>query len=397
MKVSEALRAGNFGVRLDLPVRFEVDLEDGTSVQLVDPETAVQWFFFWFPRQVFDLGDQDRDELGRAIELYARRMFDEVFEHNRQAGPATEPRTDDPAWSPMVDVEHLACDGAPALRTVHRMAYQPTLEIVMAHLLVPLPGGLFEARAVCADRMTGLRETALTQKRLQSAPPGEDGLGALMAEGRQQYFDDPAHDSTFPKHALSRARAAIRWLCNDSGLRVLQPALPRARGEIALPALGCALTPPPRFVLRPGDGPAEACFERCSFCGTDGNETLLVRCEEKQLGRLRASSLRERGTELVRSIHEQAKVENVHLHVEELGEIAGQPHVLVIAEGQGHQGPLRNAFWWFLDEAGRPWYLNLNATAAVPRETRAAELKAAAQSWRLTAAAPAKKPWWKPW
>ena len=85
----------------------------------------------------------------------------------------------------------------------------------------------------------------------------------------------------------------------------------------------------------------------------------------------------------MRAAHEQSGVTGIELHVEEHEARPGRTDVLAIVEGMGHQGRLRNASWWLLDEGSRPWSLSITSTAAISRERITAELLAAARSWRL--------------
>jgi hypothetical protein len=78
--------------------------------------------------------------------------------------------------------------------------------------------------------------------------------------------------------------------------------------------------------------------------------------------------------------------------------VDGRAHVVVVAEGLGHRGRLRNTFRWFLADDGRPWFVALCATTAVPADVRRAELEGPARSWRAIAVeAPRRRPWWKLW
>jgi hypothetical protein len=387
----DALRAGTHGVALEVPSGWTQTRDAPDHVHFVEDATRAIWYLMWFPGVVLDLGASHRGDLARALEHHARAMFDSVVDAQVADGDAGghPPRTADPSWSPIVDVEHVIVDGAPALRTVHRMSYQPGSEIVMAHLLIPLRDGLFEARVVCCDAMTGVRESVLLIAQGRGAP-------VLLP---QRELDDPRHDAGFPDHALSRARAAIRWLRDDSGLRVTAPASPLAGGEAVLAGLGCALTPPPRFVHASTDDEVrDASFRRCSFCGTDGIETLLVRDASTDLGQLPASSLRDRATAFTRALHDRSGVERIRVDSTTLDSIEGGLHVLVTVQGDGHQGRIRNLFRWFRDEGGRPWFVAMIGDAAVPLDVRAAELDAAVRSWRLTRPAPPPpRAWWKIW
>lgn len=387
MKLLEALRAGSSGIRVELPAQLAVVKDAEQKAELQDEATGVGWWFFLSPGLHLDLGSPDAGELELAVRWYARAMFDDVFRATASED-AGQPRTADPAWTPMVDFERLNIGGAAALRTVHRMAYRPGREIIMAHLLVPLERGLFEARAVAGESLTGYREALL----LDAQP---DMLAAAKML-KQADYDDPARDDKFPKHCLSRARAAIRWLVSEAGVKVLAPAPRRSNGEVELAALGCAFVPPPRFVHEPdGDKPGVAAFRRVSFCATDGIEYLEVRRVD-ELARTAPHELRARIEHFLREEHESAEVGELTLAAEEIT-VDGRLHVTVSVEGRGHSGALRNSFRSFVDDQRRAWFIAIMASAAVPAEVRSAELEAAARSWRRLLGAASAKPWWRFW
>jgi len=163
MKLLEALHTGASGIRVELPAGLAVAKDGEDGAELEDEANGVRWWFFLAPELRLELGAPDASELELAMRWYARAMFDDVF--RATAGDeAGEPRTADPDGTPMVDFERQRVGGAAALRTVHRMAYRPGSEIVMAHLLVPLERGLFEARAVAGDALTGYRTTSAGSK-----------------------------------------------------------------------------------------------------------------------------------------------------------------------------------------------------------------------------------------
>jgi hypothetical protein len=355
------LEAGHFGVHLRLPGDWAIQRDGEQDAELHDARSGVHAYLFYFRGQHLDLQVQHRDDLRAALERHARHMFDELFAQTHDA--AAVARTADASWSPLVDVEHFVCDGVPALRTVHRMQYQRGREMVMGHLLIPLRDGLFEVRVVAADTTTGFRESAMLLTR--NAPGGTQFL-------TQAEYDDPANDELFPHHSLSRVRAALRTFCIGGDLRVLaKPATPTT-GEVILRRLGAALVPPPRFVHIQSDHRLRETFARVSFCGTDGVETFLVERIDR-----RAGNLRQTCEELTRQVHIDAGVQDIELQVEEVG-----PQVLIIVDGQGHQGRLRNAMRWFTDGKGRLWLLTIISSAAVPRAVLGSELDSAARSWR---------------
>jgi hypothetical protein len=340
-----ALRTGSLGISLQVP-NLRLLRNDENFAELAGPDGVV-YHLFYFP----DLHMVFRPGLEEVMARHARRLFDEAFVNNGGKG---QKRTDDPEWSPLVEVESLDL-GAPALRSVHRMLYQHGREMTMGHLLVPLAEGLFETRVIAMDQQTGFRESVLLIQRQVK--------GFLS----QKEYDDPAADAMFPMHSLSRVRAALRAVCSWD-LKVLRPALPSSGGERVLPQLRCALVPPTGFV------PSAGQLTRTSFSGTDGRETFLVERHDTRVEDLRGAAEKES-----RSIHQEAGVTSISLHLEER---AGR--VVVIVEGDGHQGRVRNALHWFSDASGRLCHLAIISSLAAPIEILTAELEGAASSFRLT-------------
>ncbi|MGC4119448.1 MAG: hypothetical protein QM765_33750 [Myxococcales bacterium] len=275
------------------------------------------------------------------------------------------------------------------LRTLHRMAYEHGLEVVMGHLLVPVRDGLFEVRVLAADQMTGYRESVLTILL--------DREGPKVWPRPQSAFDDPKYDERFAQHCLSRVRAGLRAVESGWSLRVEAPPKPNLPAEVELIVPGCALVPPPRFVFTPAplDGPPDAWrMERVSFCGTDGVESLVAARVDDVRAPMDAASLEQVALQMTRQLHEGSGVEGLRLESKALGELEGRPHVLVVVEGRGHRGALRNVLRFFADDRARLWQLGLVSSPAVPVDELAADLELAVRSFRLLGA---DRPWWKFW
>ncbi|MDI1429071.1 hypothetical protein [Polyangium sorediatum] len=398
MHMIESLQTGRLGVTFQLPSHSKICRDERECAELVDEPKGVVWWFFFFPDLHLDVHEEHRADLRKSLEYYARAMFDDMFHKRDRVDEQRSPRTADPTWSPMIDVEPLNIDGAEALRTVHRMAYEPGSEMIMGHLLLPLRQGLFEARVLCVDNMTGVRETLLVNKRLKErSPKSEETFKQMTATFRQADFDDPRHDDAFPEHSLSRARAALRWLCIESNLRVMERPSPFEQGEVELSHMGCALVPPPRFRYDAPNGPSqEGCFRRVSFCGTDGVERMYVNCWD-DFARDTATHLPGVAESIARMLHEDSDIKDMRVTVETLAPLDQRPLALVIVEGMGHLGLLRNVMLFFRDEHQLPWSLSRFGTAAVPREALAAELTEAARSFRFIRPPKQQKPWWRFW
>jgi hypothetical protein len=104
--------------------------------------------------------------------------------------------------------------------------------------------------------VTGMRETVLSMEAMQAV---DARLDAENTEAQIQEispaFDDAKYDDRFPKHALTRVRAALAWALDrqGGGLEVSAQQLPPHDDEIELPAAGCAIRLPPRFLQLPSE------------------------------------------------------------------------------------------------------------------------------------------------
>ena len=380
------LAQGRLGLTLALPPGVEVQADRPHSAELVGGEPAEKWWLFHWPGRRFDLSTEHWDDLRAHAEHHARAMFEVAFagqDHPQDA----KPRTADPSWSPLVDFERIELDGAAALQSVHRMVYDAGRDVMLGHLLVPLSSGLFEARVLTVDTMTGVRESALM---LVFADQEGKGLEELHGSIDPRRFDDPEHDAKFPDHCLSRARASLRWMREAS--RVQAGWTPVPAGEVELPEVGCALVPPPRFVLETQDD-GRASFERVSFCGTDGVDQLFVAHDAK--ARIPDADAEGWAERHARQTHVDADVKNVQVATSSHTLPDGRVDVLAIVEGDGRQGPLRNAMWWIRAGEGGAHCLSLIGSAAVPATVLAESLAAVAASWR--AIDRPKKRRWKLW
>jgi hypothetical protein len=179
MLLDDALRRGDLGVRFAIPQHLKVLESTPAMVHARDVADGVEWWLFFEPGVHLDLAPAHHGDLAAALEHYGRAMFEQLHEDGRDADADAEadrdrrPRTADPSWSTMVDIEPVTLDTAPALRTVHRMAYEPGREVVMGHLLVPLRRGLFEIRVLASDSLTGVREALLVNRKLANLGGGE--------------------------------------------------------------------------------------------------------------------------------------------------------------------------------------------------------------------------------
>src|SRR5262249_12532705 len=139
----------------------EVAPDASRTALLRDPERRVAWEIGHFPHRL-DLRASSDDALHRDIEAEAREAFRASYEQVASAVDAANrspPRTRDAAWSPVIELERIEIGGARALRVIHRLTYEPTHEMIVGRLLIPLESGVFEVSATHLTRTTGFRET----------------------------------------------------------------------------------------------------------------------------------------------------------------------------------------------------------------------------------------------
>ncbi|MEP7127137.1 MAG: hypothetical protein ABJE95_39755 [Byssovorax sp.] len=251
----DQIAAGELGARAHFGTGIEPLEEAENAALLRDPERRVAWEIAFVPYRL-DLREATLGALRADVEGEARAGFEATWE---QLGAEIEIegterpaiRTSDPAWSPVVLLERITLENAAALRVIHRMSYQPAHEMIIGRILLPVARGVLSISASSLTRTTGYRETMRLHAALASRP-GAD-IQAVGRELGQAGYDDPTYDLLFPDHPLSLVRAALTWLIDADGgaLAITDPLhLPDER-EVELPAAGCAVTPPPRYLALP--------------------------------------------------------------------------------------------------------------------------------------------------
>jgi hypothetical protein len=401
--VDEVAR-GAHGVRLVLPPAFEQTDTSETSALLVDQDRGVA---LQLSRSEYrlDLSPAHEALLRQDIERHARDLFIQFPALRSRPDPAPDHplRTDDPAWSPVVEVSPRTVAGAPALEVIHRMSYEPGSEIVLGHLLFPVGSGLFELRVIGTERMaTGMRETLVVEKVLASLDPSDDRDPGEQLRGRvsQRDFDDPALDASFPQHPLSMVRGALRWLREESGLVVTEPAPAVTAGELELTRLGAAFIAPPRYLLHE-ESDNRAQLARVSFATTDGLALLTVlSLREMRLSGTVTELLgvgEEVGREAVPSGSTDIAVTSKKAPAPD-GRAGAEVHVRFTRDDAlpGH-----TALRAFVDEWGESWLLLLGTSQSVPSDELFPQLEEVSRSFRRLGepgrAPGSRRSWWKVW
>jgi hypothetical protein len=369
MNLIDQLASGALGVRLDARDLIENEGSELRAV-LADPAHEVVWEAITSPFRT----QVDEGTLGgwrRQAERDAREQFVEEYGSHAHDGTFGErgPRTDDAGWSPVVEAGLVDCAG-PALQAIHRKAYEPGREWVVGRLLVPLPDGTLEIVAHALAAETGWRESALML------------LGPRPEPLAQAVYDDPAHDGTFPHHALSRARRALAWMRGRLARTAGAPAAAGGPREVPQHALSVAL--PPRFAPMAGPAPRNlgpALFVRVGLTALSITETFDAWRIAGGRGVRDLVGLARLAEDNVRGWTREG-VADIEVDVvrgpDRAGCVTADSEVRFVVGGRAHSASMS----WFLTEDGDVLRLALTTPPAVPGAERRGELDAACASLR---------------
>ena len=392
------LENGLAGLRWSLPDTF--DIQTNTERQLVaqDPERQVLWFVQVLPWP-FDVRRAFHDVLRADLEMDARHLFEQAHkpaEWPPKSGQMRKPRTSDPTWSPIVELEHVRIGAEPALRVVRRITYQPGNEVLSAALIVPLAEGYAEIVALSRAAQTGFRESVLMVQR-DNASPEAKGTFPSQAE-----YDDPARDEGFPSHPLSRVRAAQRWLLGDAGLSVTRPATEQPEGEHVSEEAGCAVIVPPRYLFVPREvmpmAPTLAAFVRVGLI--DAAPRVL------DVGRIQGTLS---GDDPVRALKRFARrhvegwgrdgVADIEQQSEHVASDGPHVHVRTIVRFKVGENPKASVMRWRADPDGKVFRVAIGTSPHVPKAEVSDQVDAVMASLRRLDEEDRKpnKPWWKIW
>jgi hypothetical protein len=128
----------------------------------------------------------------------------------------------EPAGVGLVEVETRLLDRCPGIRTVMKVAQQPTGRTYLGMLTVPFRKFSYVLKIQCEERgFTGAREAVLLDRMMKSGEVVLDQGGVLTGWADDPYDphnrtpmvrnrgERPEYDTTFPEHPLSRARAML--------------------------------------------------------------------------------------------------------------------------------------------------------------------------------------------
>jgi hypothetical protein len=384
----DQIEAGELGARVHFGDGQEHLEETSNAALLRDPERRVAWEIALVPYRL-DLREATLEVLRDDVEGEARAAFEATWAQlGAEPDAAARPpaRTSDPAWSPVVSIDQIDLDDAPALRVIHRLSYQPMHEMALGRLLLPVANGVLSIAASSLTRTTGYRETM----RLQAALASREGAKpeAVARELGQAGYDDPTYDLLFPDHPLSLVRAALAWLVDaeGGGLTITSPLRSPPEGEVELPAAGCAVTPPPRYLpLPPGAlpiSPTLAVLTRVGLAVTTPRLLDVWRIEDTLI------TGADREGQLVRLARKNAAdwagegATGIDAKVSKLPSNAGRTHVKSEIRFVTENGPTQAVARWMADTDGTVFRVAASGGPWIPKEALLADAEQALQSLR---------------
>jgi hypothetical protein len=365
----KAVARGDYGVRFSPPETFE-RLEDSHSgVTLRDQSSGFELQLGWCSYRL-DLTPAHETILRQDVARQTRELHLQFCRFRTAAAPD---RSENPGWSPMIEAERVNIGGAPALWVLHRPAHEPGCEIVMGHLLIPLACGTFEFRAIAACGLVGARDSSLaSQMRAPKPAAAPEFTEGLVLGARVPNCGDPARDEQSSDDPLAIVRRAQWWLREEAAISVVAPAVAPATGEVAIPSMHCALTPPPRYLLHQ-QNEERAQFSRLSFATTDGISLLTIAHFPFKSGAPGGKSSRALGGSTARAVAREASYQNAAAFMG----FAGDDYF-----------PARTVLRMFQDSLGEVWLAMIGTSQSVPENELSQELEAVVRSFRRAAIRP---------
>jgi hypothetical protein len=387
-----AFRTGEHGVRWEPPAGAEV-VEEGPRLLVMRDGAAGLLWHVTVSALPFALAPDDA--LREDLERSAREAFAEAWQAPGEGAVGATfgggvKRTDDPAWSPVV--EHAVVDvaGGRALRLVRRLTYQPGNEIVAGHLVLPTAHGHIDLCALARAGTTGARESVVSLMRSK--------LDAEADAPDQADFDDAAIDAHFPEHPLSMVRAALAALPGHVEVTAA-PAVPAA--EVALPEASCAFVPPPRFApVAPGVMRFHRTMRVLLRCGIGAWRRSIEVWRLDDVPLRRRDPRRELAT-LAREVAARWSDEgftDVNGEVAIVDDFGERPQVEQRVAMTGAGRPIRSVLRWWVEPDGVVYRVGSSGPHAVPDTDHSTALDAVQATWRrLDPVAGPHRPWWRVW
>jgi hypothetical protein len=349
------LAGGVHGVRATLPVPL-VEEEDTDYARLRDPGTGAIWTVELNRGVYLDLGMDHWSELVTDARRQTRSLFESMMS-------ARWPRLDDPAFSPLIEIEPFVLPGGAGLYVLHRSHMVPGHETVTGHTAVPTMSGLFHVWWIVGTSHTGGRESVLAAEASVQGRP----IPTL------DLMDSAVHDARFPSHVVSIARRLRSWWHGRLELTAPPPA--PTRGRVTIPELGCSVMLPPRFAHSQtafhGWGHA-AYFSRASFSSRNGIDQLLIGRLDASVGHLAVNDVF--AHMFTTAKQEASAMMDDHADVTYAAAPARRyddpwlPSIVAVAEGTPRGRPRRRLVWeWsVVENQWQLWKILVFTTTAVP-------------------------------
>jgi hypothetical protein len=388
MYLLEQLSRGDLGVRFALPGGFVIKEDSRKHLMSISREKASAiWGFY--SEDPFDLNPAHWSILRQDLERAARDIFISTGKQMPREGPLERLRTDDPSWSPLVDVTPISLNGGEALVVLHRTLYEPEKESLMGHILIPVRNGMVELRTATTTDHTGFRESVVSEIRMKENPtqPGEEVAAYMRRITSQKDFDDPGLDVEFPEHPLSRARQILREL--QEQIVVTRPPQ-KPPDEIVSKCLRCAFVTPPRYLLR-ADGGTRIQLTKMSIATTDGISYLTLIYMGGALWPF--SDLKDLIAKSCRGMPPQGSTEVKYTPRSERDAPNNAEGLLTFIRDDGFPG--QTAIRAFQDDERSVWLLTIGTGRSSPSEELFRDLDGLVRSFRRLAAP--KRAWYQFW
>jgi hypothetical protein len=406
------LLSGDCGARWVPPDGAEAVTEEDDLLILRDPAAKIVWRISTslFP---FALDAAHDEVLRNDLEMSAREAFDNAWKPPDEGEPPARRRTEDTAWSPVIEQSRLDLPGGTALRLLRRTSYQPGKEVIVGQLIVPTAIGHVDFWAIAQATVTGVRETLVRATMTQGQKSGSAAVepdaevlaseddGAIPTWFPQAVYDDPDLDARFPEHPLTLVRQAVRKLCDSV---TITRAAPRIDDVVHLKEPKCAFAVPPRYVPVPakvtqrmGMPPTLRILMRLGL--ESWHRNLEVRRLEGV--RLQRGDVRSALCTLARDTvagWSQEGATDIKTSTEPVDDFRERPQIRQWVRMNAEGNPTRSLFRWWIEPDGVVFRLGSNGPLIIPDTEHVALLDRVQASWhRLDAVGPSRRPWWRIW
>ncbi len=365
----ENLRSGNIGLKFPVSDSLHVVEMRPSWVILRDRTHKVAWQIA-FTYSMLDLQLEHDQLLKGDIKLFLRGKFE-----------TETPRTENPEWSPLIEMEYATLQGSKALLVIYRSAYELRNEVVVGELHVPVDQGLVILAARIKAGVTGMRESAIVSRAVNQ---GVDPRKAAAIS--QEQIDDPRLDVEFPDHPLSLVRAAMHWLIEDAGLEITMPMAITNPGEVRLPEAYCTVILPPRYTLNlpMSQMMSEGLYVATRACppGPSGMNIDIWRLPGRRLNGWFTQARLKRLAVRTISGWKQEGAAQIKIEAKALPRLDGRTQIDTYVRFRPAGEEEHSVMRWFIDLDGQVFRVGTSAPLFVPRAQLADHVESVVQSWR---------------